>query len=277
MKLEFALHNKIKINQEACMKLEEIIQLVIHEINQENHVTLELQDVYLEEKQLKDIALAGRIPIFSQRAFNIHTNFILLTPQSVRTILNEASGLENDHVILDAFDQDFMNGLLHQSYQKIKVLLKQTQDEQDSPFHISDEKIFLQLQENSSEQVYEMVCTFTNMQATFVINQNRLLDFIGHSSEEKVKKLMKEGIVSNQNLANMEHIPIVLKAQLGNVQKRVKEILEFHPGGIIELDTTINSPVKIIANNRVIADGEVIVVNENYGIQINDVYTKEID
>lgn len=66
-------------------------------------------------------------------------------------------------------------------------------------------------------------------------------------------------------------IPMKVVVELGKTVLKIKDILELGPGSIIELDKLSGEPVDILVNGRQIAKGEVVVIDENFGIRISDV------
>lgn len=75
----------------------------------------------------------------------------------------------------------------------------------------------------------------------------------------------------SQNLNMLLDIPLQVTVELGRTKRSVKEILEMSSGSIIELDKLAGEPVDILVNNRLIANGEVVVIDENFGVRITDV------
>ena len=69
-------------------------------------------------------------------------------------------------------------------------------------------------------------------------------------------------------------IPLQVTVELGRTKRSVKEILELSPGSIIELDKLAGEPVDILVNNRPIAKGEVVVIDENFGVRVTDIISK---
>ena len=74
-----------------------------------------------------------------------------------------------------------------------------------------------------------------------------------------------------QNLDLLLDIPLQVTVELGRTKRSVQEILEMSSGSIIELDKLAGEPVDILVNNRLIANGEVVVIDENFGVRITDV------
>ncbi|MCY7790133.1 FliM/FliN family flagellar motor switch protein, partial [Bacillus haynesii] len=56
--------------------------------------------------------------------------------------------------------------------------------------------------------------------------------------------------------------------------RSVKEVLELSTGSIIELDKLAGEPVDILVNQRVVAKGEVVVIDENFGVRVTDILSQ---
>lgn len=73
------------------------------------------------------------------------------------------------------------------------------------------------------------------------------------------------------NLDMLLDIPLQLTVELGRTKRSVKEILELSHGSIIELDKLAGEPVDILINSRLIAQGEVVVIDENFGVRVTSI------
>ncbi|PIC58932.1 flagellar motor switch phosphatase FliY [Sporosarcina sp. P12(2017)] len=78
----------------------------------------------------------------------------------------------------------------------------------------------------------------------------------------------------SNNLNLLLDIPLQVTVELGRTKRSVKEILEMSGGSIIELDKLAGEPVDILVNNRYIAKGEVVVIDENFGVRITDILSQ---
>ncbi|RYL95334.1 flagellar motor switch phosphatase FliY [Sporolactobacillus sp. THM7-4] len=74
-----------------------------------------------------------------------------------------------------------------------------------------------------------------------------------------------------RNLNLLMDIPLDVSVELGRTQKTVKEVLELGPGSIIELDRLAGEAIDILVNQKCVAKGEVVVVDENFGIRITEI------
>lgn len=73
------------------------------------------------------------------------------------------------------------------------------------------------------------------------------------------------------NIDLLLDIPLQLSVELGKTKKTIKEILELASGSVIELDKLAGEPVDILVNGKLIAKGEVVVIDENFGVRVTDI------
>ncbi len=66
-------------------------------------------------------------------------------------------------------------------------------------------------------------------------------------------------------------IPIEVTVQLGTTKMLIKELLQLGQGSVVELEKLAGEPMEILANNKLIARGEVVVVNEKFGVRLTDI------
>lgn len=79
------------------------------------------------------------------------------------------------------------------------------------------------------------------------------------------------GHTDDTNLNLLLDIPLKVTVELGRTHKVIKDILELSQGSIIELDKLAGEPVDILVNNKLIAKGEVVVIDENFGVRVTDI------
>ncbi|MBI4688387.1 MAG: flagellar motor switch protein FliN [Nitrospirae bacterium] len=66
-------------------------------------------------------------------------------------------------------------------------------------------------------------------------------------------------------------IPLVITVELGRTKMLIKELLQLSQGSVVELDKLAGEPMDILVNSRLVARGEVVVVNEKFGIRLTDI------
>jgi len=80
---------------------------------------------------------------------------------------------------------------------------------------------------------------------------------------------------SNPNIDMLLDIPLDVTIELGRSEMSIRKVLELGPGAIVELDRKASEPVDLLVNDKVVARGEVVVVDEFFGIRIVSLLTPE--
>jgi flagellar motor switch protein FliN/FliY len=74
-----------------------------------------------------------------------------------------------------------------------------------------------------------------------------------------------------ENMGIIMDVPLEITVELGRTHKKISEILEFSPGVVLELDKIAGEPIDIIVNGKFVAKGDVVVIDENFGIRITEI------
>jgi flagellar motor switch protein FliN/FliY len=69
-------------------------------------------------------------------------------------------------------------------------------------------------------------------------------------------------------------VPLEVTVQLGRTRLTIQDLLGLSPGSVIELDKIAGEPLDIVVNDRLIARGEAVVVNDKFGIRITDIISR---
>jgi flagellar motor switch protein FliN/FliY len=78
-------------------------------------------------------------------------------------------------------------------------------------------------------------------------------------------------VTQQENIDLIMDVPLEVTVELGRTSKSIKEILEFAPGTIIELDKIAGEPIDVLVNGKLVAKGEVVVIEESFGIRVTDI------
>ncbi|MBR5369479.1 MAG: flagellar motor switch phosphatase FliY [Lachnospiraceae bacterium] len=78
-------------------------------------------------------------------------------------------------------------------------------------------------------------------------------------------------LLTTENIDLLLDVPLEVTAELGRTSKSIKEILDFSPGTIIELNRLAGEPVDVLVNGKFVARGEVVVIEEAFGIRVTEV------
>ncbi|KRM96840.1 flagellar motor switch protein [Liquorilactobacillus aquaticus DSM 21051] len=85
------------------------------------------------------------------------------------------------------------------------------------------------------------------------------------------QQLSDKEVAEGDNLDLILDVPLNLSVVLGRSEKTVRDILSFNSGSVIELDKLTDEPLEILLNGKPIATGEVVVINENFGVRITNI------
>ena len=77
--------------------------------------------------------------------------------------------------------------------------------------------------------------------------------------------------VNDANIGLILDVPLQVNVELGRTKKSIKEILDLTKGSIVELDKLAGEPVDIMVNGKYLAKGEVVVIDENFGVRITEI------
>lgn len=78
-------------------------------------------------------------------------------------------------------------------------------------------------------------------------------------------------LVQRENINLIKDVPLEVTVELGRTKKSISDILEFAPGTIVELDKLAGEPVDVFVNGKHVAKGEVVVIEESFGVRITEV------
>ncbi|WP_099158106.1 flagellar motor switch phosphatase FliY [Virgibacillus ndiopensis] len=77
-----------------------------------------------------------------------------------------------------------------------------------------------------------------------------------------------------RNLDMLLDIPLKVTVELGRTKRTIRDILDLSAGSVIELDKLAGEPVDIFVNEKLIAQGEVVVIDENFGVRVTDIISQ---
>ncbi|MCB0419163.1 MAG: flagellar motor switch protein FliN [Bdellovibrionales bacterium] len=76
---------------------------------------------------------------------------------------------------------------------------------------------------------------------------------------------------SNDKIAQILDIPLKVSVELGRARMLVQDLLDLHKGSVLELNKLAGEPLEVLVNDKIVARGEVVVVNEKFGIRLTDI------
>ena len=90
-------------------------------------------------------------------------------------------------------------------------------------------------------------------------------------SEEELAPAALSTFEDELDLDILQNIPVVLSAEVGRASLKIKDLLRLSEGSVVEFDRLAGESIDVGVNNTIIAKGEVVVVNERYGIRLTQV------
>ncbi len=78
------------------------------------------------------------------------------------------------------------------------------------------------------------------------------------------------------NIEVLMGVPLRITAELGTAKMSVAEVLKLGTGSIVELERLAGGPVDLLVNNTLIARGEVVAVDENFGVRVTELISRQI-
>ncbi|MCC6403030.1 MAG: flagellar motor switch protein FliN [Fimbriimonadaceae bacterium] len=90
----------------------------------------------------------------------------------------------------------------------------------------------------------------------------------GEDAEPPARKTM-EGVTSDLGL--LFDVPLELSVEIGRVKIPVRDVVDLGPGSIVEIDKAAGEPVEVLLNGHLVAKGEVVVIDDNFGVRITEI------
>ncbi|MBF0477389.1 MAG: flagellar motor switch protein FliN [Deltaproteobacteria bacterium] len=96
----------------------------------------------------------------------------------------------------------------------------------------------------------------------------------GKAAAVEFRDLKEDGTVKpGSNLDFILDIPLNVSVELGRTKMQINDLLQLGQGSVIELNKLAGEPMEILVNNKLIARGEVVVVNEKFGVRLTEIIT----
>ncbi|WP_067729401.1 flagellar motor switch phosphatase FliY [Oceanobacillus damuensis] len=182
----------------------------------------------------------------------------------------------------DLIDSNMMQLIpLQFAKQLVDRLLNQSDGEEaaatlelEEPAASSDQEDMMQKPKSYQKETNEFNTKQESAQPQFIGNGNiskqAPVQQATFSNFEKVDLSNNE----HRNLDMLLDIPLKVTVELGRTKKSIKDILDLAHGSIIELDKLAGEPVDILVNEKLVAEGEVVVIEENFGVRITDIISQ---
>lgn len=146
-----------------------------------------------------------------------------------------------------------------------RVMLGEEEEEVQVEQPASQEQLIVEKRKTPGVEEHEMEPVREVVKEKVVVQKPAFQDL--DTSIEKRK--------TPRNLDLIMDVPLEFSVVLGKSQKTIQEVLSFNNGSVIELNKLAEEPLEINVNGKLIAEGEVVIINENFGVRITNILSKE--
>lgn len=138
--------------------------------------------------------------------------------------------------------------------------------ESSSTDEVSDE--WAAALQEQSDQAQEAEQNFSSQEPSVQPLENDI-DLADYANADPSSVVVDENL--NPDLDVILDIPVTISMQVGNTSISIRNLLQLNQGSVIELDRLAGEPLDVLVNGTLIAHGEVVVVNEKFGIRMTDI------
>lgn len=127
----------------------------------------------------------------------------------------------------------------------------------------------------------------TNAPFSWFLDNRSVLQFVGDEDEPAVQAPQAESqtpealpqvAAASEDYGGLNllyDIPLEIRVELGRVKMLVKDVVDLGTGSIVEIDKAAGEPVDVMVNGRLVARGEVVVIEDNFGVRITEILTAQ--
>lgn len=230
----------------------------------------EFQNKYFSEE---DVIVAVAFELFIEES--VQSQFINVMPVSLaREIVSSFLKGTESLIGTETSDKAVETINTDKSAPKAYKLLENDDDEED--YYDEDDEDY-----EEDEEVEEQIIKKPVKKVAKKMKQKKKSQIpvsVRHVEFENFDDEDEEEPLSEEQMSNLElimSVPLEISVEIGKTKRQIKDILEFNQGTIIELDRQAGALVDIIVNGQLIAKGEVVVVNDNFGVRIVEIIKKD--
>jgi flagellar motor switch protein FliN/FliY len=256
-----------------------------------------LINLLITETQTVIEGLTGHTPeITLNNDLHIDNNVNITTPQAITTISTEngnialsldvglatalgdlmLGGEGDEQEEMNEDDLDATKEIVSNIFGSISTSISQQEDLPDLTFEIKN----IEFLEDGSDfadfkQMYELGVKVANSDAKlyFLADEAFTNSFADDEKEEKLQS-DNEISLSTEELKNMEllmDVPLPIRVRIGTKVVLLKDVVNMDIGSVVELDQLASEPLDILVGDKIIAKGEVVIVEGNFGVQIVEI------
>ena len=104
---------------------------------------------------------------------------------------------------------------------------------------------------------------------------NNSVDSPAEQTEVVTSSPLQDAVTDSRNLDVIMDIPVRISMEVGNTSISIRKLLELSRGSVVQLNRLAGEPLDVLVNGTLVAHGEVVVVDEKFGIRLTDVVSTE--
>ncbi|OCL27096.1 flagellar motor switch phosphatase FliY [Orenia metallireducens] len=173
------------------------------------------------------------------------------------------------------FAQKLANALMGSMATGVEDKPSETSNQQQPQQGMQQQNPQLGQQQQAQQQMYQQPMYQQPMYQQPMYQQPMPQQNVEVQSVEFNELGMPQGQGLNNDIRLIHDVTLELTVRLGKTRMSIKDILELGPGSVIELDRLAGEAVDLLVNGKLIAKGEVVVIDENFGFRVTDIVSSE--
>ncbi len=235
--------------------------------------------------QANDININGQLALIELENNN-HSKLAFIAPSTLATALSDlmlgGDGNSSDTITNDVLDA--IKEIASNIFGALSTTLKGQKELPKMDFKVLDAKIVDNLDSSKYKNgsIFEFDLNNIHSNFTILLSSDIENDFNSNEpSQPKPQVETKDEAVHNLNPSEIRNINMLLdvkmqvKVRIGQKKMLLKDVIAMDIGSVIELNQLANDPLEILVGDKVIAKGEVVIIDGNFGVQITDIGTKK--
>ena len=207
---------------------------------------------------------------------------ILLFTVSLATTLSDLmmGGEGEEQQDMSEDDLDAIKEITSNIFSSLSTAIATDQNSPSLSFQVDDAKLETENETNFKGSykllVYEVSIASTTAQMILGVDKDFLSNFIVEEKEEDEENETPSTNLTQEELRNISlimDVELPVRVRIGTKSILLKDVLNMDIGSIVELDQLANDPLDILIGDKIIAKGEVIIVDGNFGVQIDKIGT----
>ena len=239
---------------------------------------------YNNTAQANNLNITGSFA-FIELENNNKSKIAFVVPSILATALPDlmlgGEGMSNDNITSD--DLDAIKEVSSNIFGALSTTLKGQRELPKMDFKVVDSKILDTMDTSNYKDRILFEFDLNNIHSSFVVlfSADIINEIEGKPKEQVESKAESKDDLPNLNSAEIRNISMLLdvkmqiKVRIGQKKMLLKDVIAMDIGSVIELNQLANDPLEILVGDKVIAKGEVVIIDGNFGVQITEIGTKK--